>query len=180
MQSISLSPGKLKRIARESSGNNSLQRQLSRESVCTQWLKSHRIPCWRNPSPSGYSILFSDGSRIIVCGYRDAVLSLEDAAAAGCFGAVAVQMDDDLRRGRVMGYVPLGRFAEDTVCFDLSSRGLESQADFLHHLYRPAGYLFVFFIFSVRLLLIGEPYPPERGIGEVAKFTPALTGMREE
>ncbi len=116
----------------------------------------------------------------MVCGCRDAGLSLESAAAAGCFGAVLVEMDDDLRRGRITGYLPLDRFPEENVCVDLSTRGLESQVNFLHYSHGPAGYLLVFFIFSVRLLLIGEPFPPEKRIGEVVKFTPALTGMREE
>lgn len=181
MHSIPLSSAKLKTLTGKSSGSRSKLKQLCRISVCSRWLKANRIPCWGNPSPEGYSLMFSDSSRILICSYNKAELSLDTAAKAGCFGAVAVEMAESLESGKVKGFIPIGRFpAEFSSPCNLSLLDLEPPEDFLHYLYKPAGYLRTLFIFSARLLLFGEPYPPEWGTEEAAKFTPALTGLREE
>lgn len=116
--------------------------------------------------------MLADGSRFLVCPCRNTVLWLDMAAAAKSFAALAVELDENGEEGFIAGCIFLRNIPQSPRSFDFASEGLESSATFLHYLKRPVSYTFTLIIFSIRLLLFGEPDAPERGTEEVKVFCP--------
>jgi len=175
-------------IEREAAGRIGILEQLSRESIVRSWLKAHGIPSWRNPvspppessdSRGRYSILLADGSRFVVCPYRNAVLSFDRIASAGCFAVVAVDLREHVFSGTVEGMIFLKDVDHGISHHDFSEGGLEPASGLLHSSGVSGGYLISLLRFSIRLLILGEPYPPQRGTAGVRTFGPANTETLE-
>jgi len=170
------------KLRKESGGSREVLSSLCRESIARRWLKAQGIPAWRNPATpemqgvdnssrgSGYSVLLADGSRFLVCSYPSAILSREKLAAAKCFAALAVKVNNDFTGGSVMGCI----FLRDTEVY-------KKRYNFNKIPLRPASELPGFIanhtagspgalLFSTRLLLSGEPDTPEYGTQGVKQF----------
>lgn len=161
---------------REASGSEAVLRQLVREAVARKWIMGNGIPVWRNPaSPeanpcagiagkrSGYSLLFSDGSRVMVCSQRDSWVSFDDVASAKCFGILAVKLGEGCSGGIVEGFIPIYQIKPGIRPIDFAKQGLEPCSTFIHYLKRPSSFFLVKLLFSARLLFAGEPDSPESG-----------------
>lgn len=184
MEQITLSETKIKKLQKESHGSRTVFSNLCRESMARNWLRSNGIPSWRNPSTppensddqhaehSRYSIILADGSRFLVCSYPNAILSMDMLAKAKCFAALAVNLEIDGRHGSVMGCIFLRDISPEKKQYELNTGGLESDSTFLQYLGRPRRYKAEFFLFSIRLLLSGEPDAPGRGTEGVQRFIP--------
>jgi hypothetical protein len=188
MTRIHIPPGKMRTIEKEAAGSEAVLQQLCRESIVRIWLKANGIPSWRNPvtpskestdSENRYSIILANGSRFLVCPYRHAVLSFDRTAAAGCFAAVAVEIEENCLSGTVKGAVFLKKLPLPVQIYDFSTGGLEPALFFMHYLNRPAGYFYSLLKFSTRLLILGEPFPPERDTIGVRTFPAEKPGKRE-
>ncbi len=188
MERITLSETRIRKLQKESHGIRTVFNQLCRESMARDWLRTNGIPSWRNPSTppensdnrtaenSRYSILFSDGSRFLVCSYPETILSLDILAKAKCFAALAVNLDEGGKYGFVMGCIFLRDISYKRVNYDFNTGGLESNSAFLQYLGRHKRYKAEFIGFSIRLLLSGEPDAPGWGTDGVHRFTPGVTG----
>ena len=187
VEQITLDISTVKKLQKESSGNQSVLHHLCRESVARKWLKSNEIPSWRNPSTplndtdngsshdARYSILLADGSRFLVCSYPfpypHYALSRDMLAAAKCFAALAVGLEKDCRQGSIMGCAFLKDISRTGIS-DFNQGGLESTSKLLHYLTVHSSYKAKFIRFSIKLLLFGEPDAPERGTDGVSRFVP--------
>ncbi|PIE53508.1 hypothetical protein CSA37_00695 [Candidatus Fermentibacteria bacterium] len=178
MHEIPISTEKLKTITREASGDSQVRSQLLRESVCAVWLRKNGFPCLRNPLTPGkdfrrqarYSLIFHDGARILVRGSGHEPLSLDLTAAAGCFGTAVVSLFNNNTSGSVTGFLHLRNISPEMTTHDLSAKNLETPSDLLNYLNKPASYRKSFLLLSLRLLLIGEPWPPESYIAGIPGF----------
>lgn len=188
MERITLAETTIRKLLKESGGNQAVLHDLLRESMARGWLKSNGIPSWRNPvtpsidgdghnsANSRYSIMLADGSRFLVCSYPSPVLSLDMLAAAKCFAALAVNLDDNYRSGSIMGCIFLRNIPQLKKLFYFDQGGLESNSAFLHYTTTSGRYTTRFVGFSIRLLLLGEPDAPERGTEGITGFCPIARG----
>ena len=184
MRQITLTEKKIRKLRKESRGNLSVYHKLCRESMVRKWLRSNGIPSWRNPSTpaeetadatgenSRYSVLLADGSRFLVCSYPSPMLSLDMLAAAKCFAALAVNLENNSKYGSIMGCIFLRSISRSARHYDFTMQGLESNTTFLHYLGRHGRYKAKFLSFSARLILLGEPDVPDRGTEGVQSFKP--------
>lgn len=163
---IRLSQGTVRTLKREASGCPETFLQLARESVARRWLRSFGIPSFRNPAtPSSgtagrYSIMLTDGSRFMVVPASEAGIDLDRVASARCFGVLGVDYDPADAWGTVTSFLPLARIASGTGSCSMSAGENDSPAAFLESLNRPGRYLIQSLIFSIRLLIVGEPEAP--------------------
>ena len=186
MTQITLTERLIRKLLAESSGNQTVFRQLCREAIVRQWLKYNGIPSWRNPktpeknsmeiTAGRYSILLADGSRFIVCSYPCPVLSLDGLAAAKSFAALAVKLEKNGVSGSIPGCIFLRNISQSIQRYNFINGGLESSSIFLHYLTVPGSYVSRLVSFSIRLLLSGEPDAPERGTEGVKAFCPSARG----
>lgn len=184
MGQITLTDKRIRKLRKESCDDMSVFHKLCRESMVRKWLRSNGIPSWRNPSTplektastagenSRYSVLLADGSRFLVCSYPSPILSLDMLAAAKCFAALAVNLENNSKYGSIMGCIFLRNISREGKCYDFCQEGLESNSTFLHYLARYDSYTARFLSFSVRLILSGEPDVPDRGTEGVQGFKP--------
>ncbi len=184
MGQITLTEKRIRKLRKESRGDLSVYHKLCRESMVRKWLRSNGIPSWRNPSTplgetadktgenSRYSVLLADGSRFLVCSYPSPMLSLDMLAAAKCFAALAVNLENNSKYGSIMGCLFLRNLPRAGRRYDFCQEGLESNSTFLHYLGRNDRYTARFLNFSVRLILSGEPDVPDRGTEGVQRFKP--------
>lgn len=187
MARITLAETKFKKLKKESRGNQSVLRNLCRESMARKWLKVNGIPSWRNPAtPSEktgentpidprYSIMLADGSRFLVCSFPSPTLSLDMLAASKCFAALAVDLENDFRQGSIMGCLFLRDLSRSIQSCDFEKGGLRSNWEFLDYPTAPKSYTSELIRFSIRLLLSGEPDAPERGTEGVKSFRTGRT-----
>ncbi|MCD4707152.1 MAG: hypothetical protein K8S62_05380 [Candidatus Sabulitectum sp.] len=189
MVRITLAETKVRKLLKESGGNQVVLRNLLRESMARKWLKSNGIPSWRNPvtpfknadeytsGNSRYSIMLADGSRFLVCSYPSPILSLDMLAGAKCFAALAVKLDSNYKSGSIMGCMFLRDISQSSEeSRDFNQGGLESNSMFLHYLGVSGRYTTRLISFSIRLLLFGEPDAPKRGTAGIAGFCPTSRG----
>ncbi len=188
LERITLTEKVVGKLRKESGGSESVFHDLCRESMARKWLKSNGIPSWRNPATplkdpddcnsanSRYSIMLADGSRFLVCSYPSPVLSLDMLAAAKCFAALAVNLEKNCRYGSIAGCIFLRNTSRSKKCYHLNQGGLESNSVFLHYTTTSGRYTTKFIGFSIRLLLLGEPDAPERGVAGITGFCPIARG----
>jgi hypothetical protein len=181
---ITLPHKQTRKLLAEAAGSRIIFHQLCRESITRQWLAFCGIPSWRNPGTpseelfqpsytnSRYSIMLADGTRFLVCPFPHPVLWLDLLAAAKCFAALAVELEENSEAGSVRGCIFLPGISVSPRINDFTDKGLESCSVFLHCLKRPFNYSFSLVKFSTRLLLFGEPQAPERGTEEANVFYP--------
>ena len=167
MSMTTLSPGRMKRLAREAGGSRRTLERLCRESVARKWLGNSGIPSWRNPdSPEGqfpwsggrYSLMLANGSRFTVIRGEGGMISFDGMAAAKCFAALGISMADDLCSGRPKGFTPIWQMDRTPGMLPLELSG--TPAEFLRTISRPGSYIRSLLGFSARLLILGEPVPP--------------------
>lgn len=172
MTEVSLSPGRHRTLTREASGSRLVLQQLCRESLAREWLKKSGIPSWRNPlsppadfgdSQGRYSIMLADGSRLMVCGSKNAVISFDSIAAAKCFAVLSVTLEDHCRSGKVKGFLLLKDIKQGIHSYDLAPGNCRSPLSFVKMLKNTRGYWRQLLKFSARLLILGEPDAPVHG-----------------
>jgi hypothetical protein len=152
---ISLGRALVRRLRREARGDPSAFRQLEAEAVARRWLIRCGVPCWRSADPPGkdgrYSLLFADGSRALV-GLTDCVRDFDAMARARCSWLVLVDLPRPAS-GSAAGFVHL---------LDPGFTGSTRLPDDLPPLLgRCRRVRLSLLLGSVRLLLLGEPVPPD-------------------
>ena len=168
------------KLKKESSNDEDIFEQLCIESITRKWLKTYHIPSWRNPttpvkdtlnqSNGRYSILLSDGSRFLVKPFSKVVLSLDMLASAKCYGALVVKFDKTDNTGKIMGCVFIKNVSKTPTNHSSKMQGFGSCSAFLHYLEVPRNYIINSVMFSIKLLIIGEPDAPEKGACGVIPF----------
>ncbi len=181
MTNIFLSPGKIRKLKKESAKSTYAYSQLCREAIAGRWLAEHRIPCWRNPvSPpaeygtgvSRYSIMLADGSRFMVCRSENAVLSFDAVAAAKCFAVVGISLSEHCS-GKPEGHLLLRDMVPGVHRYDFTGTRRVMPSSFSTGTGTAGGYLAQLLKFSIRLLILGEPDAPVRGTENIMAFQPA-------
>lgn len=172
-KTFTLSPSQIFKLKKEASLDEDVFEQLCLESITRKWLKSNSIPSLRNPttpikdrlnkSNGRYSILLSDGSRFLVKPVAEIILSLEMLASAKCFGVLFVQFDRTNFSGQIVNCIFIKNISVNRTTYSSAMKGLESCSAFLFYLEVPKNYIIAILMFSIKLLIIGEPDAPERG-----------------
>lgn len=159
----------LKRINRET-GDPSVREALVSEAWLRKWLKLHGVPCWTAPSLPGafhrYGLVTCDGTRLLVVPVITA--QTMDEAAGACCGVTAVvgRVTSD-GGGCLKGWLTLAELQRrDT------EDGLNAPGDLPGFLGVPRRYAPAYIRGSLRLLLAGEPKPPDKGLDGVELYTP--------
>lgn len=176
----------VKKLKKESKGNYWIFQNLCRESIARKWLKNNNINSWRNPvtpeditqqstsATARYSILFADGSRIYVCPFPLPTLSFDELAAAKCFAALSVELNENCKFGSVKGCIFLHNVKKPFEKNMNKQGGLESNEKLLHYLVDCGAYKARVTSFSIRLLLFGEPDAPTDGTNKAKRFCPVV------
>lgn len=185
----SLSSSMILKLKKESSNDEDIFEQLCIESITRKWLKAHRIPSWRNPatpikdtlnqSNGRYSILLSDGSRFLVKPFSKVILSLDMLASAKCFGVLVIKFNKTDNTGQVMNCILIRNVCKTLSNYSTEIKDLESCSTFLHYLKVPRNYISTLILFSIKLLIIGEPGAPEKGANGVIPFNQTKSGPQE-
>ncbi len=184
-----LSPSMVSKLKKESSNDEDIFDQLCIESITRKWLKTYHIPSWRNPatpikdmlsqSNGRYSILLSDGSRFLVKPFSKVVLSLDMLASAKCFGALVVKFDKTDNTGEIISCVFIKNVNKTPTDYSSKMQGLESCSALLHYLEVPRNYIITLVMFSIKLLITGEPDAPEKGACGLIPFNQTKSELQE-